>query len=171
VLSASADDDKIAWYENAFINAGSAYCYGDGTGLACPCTNGDPGAGCSNSVGTSARLEGSGSARTTADSFTLSVTGARPGAFGLFVQGDVQANAVFGNGIRCVDILLRGPVVITDGTGAATRTGLGANAFAGQTRQYQFIYRDLVLDSNGAPTADSCGGLFNHSNGWTVTWF
>ena len=171
VLSASYNDDKIAWYENSSVNAGNAYCFGDGTGLACPCTNGDPGAGCSNSVGTSARLEGSGSANTAADSFTLSVTGAPPVAFGLFVQGDVQANALFGNGIRCLDIQRRGPIVITDGAGAATRTGLAADVVSGQTRQYQFIYRDLVLDPSGAPVPDSCGGLFNYSNGWTVTWF
>jgi hypothetical protein len=38
---------------------GTAYCFGDGSGGTCPCSNfGDPGHGCQNSVGTSAVLSG-----------------------------------------------------------------------------------------------------------------
>ena len=143
-------------------NTGSAYCYGDGSNGDCPCgNNGAAGEGCTNSAGTSALLAASGNAEIANDTFTLSVSGALPGAFCLFVQGDNQLVTPLGNGYRCVQVDKRGPVVLTDAAGAASRSGLGADVTVGQTRNYQVIYRD---------TADACGGGFNYSNGWTVTW-
>jgi subtilisin-like proprotein convertase family protein len=143
-------------------NTGSAYCFGDGSNGDCPCSNnGATGAGCQNSGGTAAVLSASGNAEIANDTFTLDVTGALPGAFCLFVQGDNQLVTPLGNGYRCVQVERRGPVAITDASGAASRSGLGADVTVGQTRNYQVIYRD---------TADTCGGGFNYSNGWTVTW-
>lgn len=59
---------------NSLLDAGAAYafdlqapdpagtptCCGDGTGLACPCNNGAPGAGCANSASSGAALVGNG---------------------------------------------------------------------------------------------------------------
>ncbi len=143
-------------------NTGSAYCFGDGSNGDCPCgNNGAAGEGCQNSAGTSALLVASGNAEIANDTFTLSVSGALPGAFCLFVQGDNQLVTPLGNGFRCVQVDKRGPVALTDASGAASRSGLGADVTVGQTRNYQVIYRD---------TADACGGGFNYSNGWTVAW-
>jgi len=143
-------------------NTGNAYCFGDGTGAACPCTNGDAGAGCANSDGTSALLTGSGDADVADDKFRLSVSGAKANSFCIFARGSAVSGVTpFGNGIRCIDLAQRGPIVVTDGTGSASRTGLGASVSAGETADYQVFYRD---------TADTCGGGFNTSNGWTVTW-
>jgi len=142
-------------------NTGSSYCSGDGTGAACPCLAGDAGAGCGNSAGTSALLVGSGNAEVGNDTLTLSVSGATANSFCIFAQGDTQQSTTFGNGLSCLVLLQRGPIAVTDAAGAASRSGLSSSVTAGQTRNYQVIYRD---------TADSCGGGFNTSNGWTVTW-
>lgn len=162
LIASSGVDDTIAAFENLRVNTGSAFCLGDGSEGPCPCIDGTPGGGCLNSVGTAALLAGTGSARLGADSFALSVTGACPEAFGLLLEGDLVARAPLGNGISCLETVSRGAILLTDLSGAAARKALGAGAAPGETREYQFLYRE---------TSTLCGSTLNLSNGWTVTWY
>jgi len=90
----------------------ATYCYGDGSGTACPCGNfSAPGdnEGCLHSGGTGARLQGySGSTALNPsianDRLVFHVLRAPPNTFVLFFQGTVQvaAGTVLGDGLRCV---------------------------------------------------------------------
>src|SRR5690606_27479256 len=80
----------------------SAFCFGDGSGTACPCGNsGAAGRGCANSVDASgARLAASGAASLTNDTLVLSGSG-MPNSSALYFQGTTQISAPFGDGLRC----------------------------------------------------------------------
>jgi hypothetical protein len=144
-------------------NTGAAYCFGDGSGAVCPCgAFGATGEGCLTTSGTGATLTGSGDANTAADSFQLDVAGAPANKPGIFFQGTNQLNNPVGDGILCSNSNLRYAVNSTDATGAASQSGFGANASAGQALNYQYWFRD---------PANTCGnGGFNFTNGWAVTW-
>jgi len=143
-------------------NTGNAYCFGDGSGAACPCgAVGNPGEGCMNTSGTGAKLVGTGDADLGQETFTLTVSGAPPNKPGLFFQGTTQIANPLGDGIWCSNADLRYGVNMTDGQGNAVQAGLGENASAGEVLNYQFWFRD---------PGNSCGGGFNFSNAWTVTW-
>ncbi|MBL8862132.1 MAG: hypothetical protein JNK02_08975 [Planctomycetes bacterium] len=156
------------------LSAGVAYCYGDGTGNACPCGNvGTAGKGCANSIFASgARLETQGAASIAND--TLALVGTRmPNSSALYFQGTTTAGGgpgvVFGDGLRCV-----GGSVIRLGT-KSNVAGLsrypapgdqpvsvrGQNA-AGNVRYYQVWYRNAAAFC----TPDT----FNLSNGVELTW-
>ena len=141
---------------------GSAYCFGDGSGAACPCgANGNPGEGCMTTSGTGARLTGTGEANLGSGTFTLTVSGAPANKPGLFFQGTNQLANPVGDGILCSNASMRYGVLMTDGAGTAVQEGLGANAAPGASLNYQYWFRD---------PGNTCGGLFNFSNAWTVTW-
>ena len=148
-------------------NTGFAYCSGDGTGGVCPCAAfGGPGEGCLTTSGTGARLLGTGNAAVGADTLLLSVTGGPPNRPGIFFQGNNQLSGGNGNfagdGLLCTaGGTVRYEVNPLDPAGATGQTGFGAQAGVGQTRNYQYWFRD---------TANPCGGLFNFTNGWSVTW-
>jgi hypothetical protein len=142
-----------------FENSGVSYCEGQ----SCPCLNqGGAGEGCANSTGAGALLVGSGDADVANDSLTLTVSGAPAGNFGIFYQGDAAAANPMGDGVMCANVTKRYQVQVIDAAGGASRTGFGAFAASGATRYYQFWFRDVT----GSP----CGGNYNFSNGWTVTW-
>ena len=144
-------------------NTGAAYCFGDGTGAACPCSaNGAAGEGCMTTSGSGALLVGSGDADVANDSLSLSVTGGPAGKPGIFFQGDTQMAAPAGDGLLCSNSTLRYAVNYLDASGSVTQSGFGANATSGTTLNYQYWFRD---------PANTCGmGGFNYSNGWVVTW-
>ena len=147
-------------------NTGSGYCFGDGlplggTSSGCPCTNGGPGEGCMTSSGTGAALTASGNADVGSDTFVLNVAGAPGGKPGLFFQGSTQVNNPIGNGIMCVTSTSRYPVQFLSASGTVSASGLGANATSGASLNYQYWFRD---------TKNSCGGGFNFTGGWTLTW-
>ncbi|MCY2959035.1 MAG: M36 family metallopeptidase [Planctomycetota bacterium] len=150
------------------------YCFGDGSGAACPCgNNGAAGQGCANSLGHGATLSGSGHAILAADTFVLTGAG-MPNSSALYFQGTTQAGGgsgvTFGDGLRC-------------GTGSIIRLGTknnmaGASSYpasgdpaisvrglvpaAGATRNYQVWYRNA---------ASFCtASTFNLSNGVSVSW-
>ena len=147
------------------------FCLGDGSDVTCPCGNlGGAGEGCQNSAGSGAALEVTGSVSVSADNMVLLSTGSPADKPGVFFQGDALENGglglPFGDGVRCVGgNIQRFGVVVTDGSGAAS-TAYGtipANAaMSGDTRQYQWWYRD----PNGGP----CSSGFNVSNAAEVTW-
>lgn len=152
--------------------AATPYCFGVG----CPCGNGDPGAGCANTLGHGAGLEAlSGTNSVAIDDLVIGLTGMKPNQFGLVFMGGGQADGPFGDGLLCVAArgvnLNRFPVRQSDGSGAfAEGPGLvaysGANfplsghIAAGTTFFFQGWYRDP-----GGP----CGvSNFNLSNALAV---
>jgi hypothetical protein len=153
------------------------YCFGDGSGGACPCGNfGSTGAGCDNSFGTGGGLLGwSGVASVSADSFELDGSAMPPSAPALYFQGtltvDGTQGAAFGDGLRCVGGMVtrlgtRSNVAGASGYGAplgdipiSVRGGIQPG---GGTYFYQAWYR------NAASFCTPDG--YNLTNGIAVTW-
>jgi len=144
-------------------NVGAGYCYGDGSGAVCPCAAfGGAGQGCLTTSGTGATLVASGNAAVGADTFQLDVSGAPANKPGLFFQGINQIANPAGDGLLCAaGATIRYGVNSTDASGAVSQGGFAINASAGQTLNYQYWFRD---------TGNTCGGGFNFSNGWSVSW-
>src|SRR4029079_19405250 len=82
------------------------FCFGDGSGTACPCANnGTTGNGCASSVNANgANLASTGTASIAGDTLVLQGTG-MPSSSALYFQGTVQVSAgaggTFGDGKRC----------------------------------------------------------------------
>ncbi len=153
--------DEIAF--NYAGPTGAAYCFGDGTGVLCPCaTFSGPGEGCPTTSGTGATLSGAGSAMVGNDSLVLSVSGGPANKPGLFFQANNQLANPAGDGILCAaGSTIRYAVNPLDAAGATSQGGFGLNAAPGLTRNYQYWFRD---------TGNPCGGGFNFSNGWSQPW-
>lgn len=152
-----------------------AYCFGDGTGMPCPCNNvGGAGRGCANSFNPNgARLVGGGNTSIDSDTFVLSVDGMPSNASVLFFQGSSAPNmgngTLFGDGLRCA-----GGTVIRLGTktavgGAASYPGVGdlevsarGLVVPGNTRYYQAHYRNSA--------AFCVAATFNLTNGVRALW-
>ena len=149
---------------------GAAYCFGDGSGTACPCGNtGATGRGCPSSVNAlGARLQALGNPVVGADTVVLAGSG-MSNSFALYFQGTSQVSLVFGDGLRCA-----GGSVLRLGTksntsGASQYPGAGDPPVsvrglvpAGATRHYQVWYRNAAVFCTSA--------TFNLSNGLTLSW-
>lgn len=151
------------------------YCFGDGTGAACPCGNaGRPEKGCDNSFDTDgALLIGVGTTSLSSDTFVLAASTLTPGTSVVFIQGTASASQSFGDGLRCV-----GSTVTRLGRRAADAMGTCAYGFgiagdapasiagsvpaSGGTRLYQAWYRNAA--------AFCTASTFNLSNGLSVLW-
>ena len=149
---------------------GTAYCFGDGSGTACPCGNtGGVGQGCANSATTGATLVASGSLSIAAGDLVLTGSGAPAGVSGIFFAGTTQITGgngnPFGDGLRCVGgPVVRMETISADGAGTAVSTinlALRVGATAGSTNTIQYWYRDVP---------GPCGVGFNFSHGLEVTW-
>jgi hypothetical protein len=153
----------------------STYCFGDGTGTACPCGNsGASGRGCANSFSAGgAGLEvHSGNASTLADTLVLRATGVPIGATGLFFQGTTAgAGTAFGDGLLCaggtivrlaVKTAIGSPIVTYPAPGDAPLTVAGGLTVDGGLRTYQFWYRDSASYCTSA--------VFNLTNGLGIQW-
>lgn len=143
---------------------GTPFCFGDGSGIACPCGNfGIPGAGCADAVGGSGVLSASGSDSMAADDLGPNAV-IPPGQPALLFVGTNALNGgfgvPFGDGLRCAGgIVVRLGIQTPNVSGIATwGPGLGATGgwAAGDTRYFQVWYRD----PNGP-----CGSGFNLTNG------
>lgn len=113
-----------------------------------------------------AQISASGSASVAANDLTLLAGPLPQGQPGIFYHGALQANAPFGDGLRCVaNSLVRVPPASTpDQSGvlssALDNTALGgAGIFVGSTRHFQAWYRDPAGGPNG----------FNLSDGLSIT--
>lgn len=151
-------------------NGAAAFCFGDGTSVACPCGHGSrPAHGCSNNFtidGAGAYLSSSGLPSIASDSLVLTTTGTFPNTPGVYFQGSTATAIVFGNGIQCASgVMYRLENSVAVGIGTSSTTVpihlLGATA-PGQVRYYQQWYRD-------APTYCPFSG-FNFTNALSVTW-
>jgi uncharacterized membrane protein len=157
------------------IPTGTPFCFGDGTGTACPCGNaGAPGNGCASSLNPDgARLIGTGSASLIAD--TLQLTGyGMPNSSALYFQGTTRQNggagSVLSDGLRCAG----GPAIRlgiqANSTGTSTYPSAGdapisvrgAVPSVGSVRTYQVWYRNAATFCTIAPS--------NLTNGLEITW-
>ncbi len=172
-------DNWTASFAFGFTPANNAmvteYCFGDGSGAACPCANssavGDN-VGCLSSLGLGGKLRATGCPSISAD--TVALQGSQmPNSSALYFQGTTQqaggSGAVFGDGKRCA-----AGMVIRLGTknnsAGASRYPVGAdplvsvrgNITAPGTRTYQCWYRNA---------ANFCtASTFNLTNGLEIAW-
>ena len=158
---------------------GTAFCFGDGAGSACPCGNENDGsrasgrAGCTGSAGAGGGALGAAGSASVSDQFLhLVAEGLGPNRPCLFIQANSQLNGgngtPFGGGLRCVGGAVKRLVVRTsDLTGTATTFGVnlplqgGHGAFV--TLAYQAWYRDPV-------PGGSCNSGFNFTNAIEISW-
>lgn len=144
-------------------------CYGDGSLTSCPCANESTFGnreGCKNSQGLGAVLAASGSASVATDDLVFAVDQARGSQPGIFIQGTTLIVAPFKDGILCMGNPTERLEVIflsATGTGVSVESVVSnGNVSPGQTRYYQFWYRD--------PQLSPCGTGSNFTNGVTVDW-
>ncbi len=154
---------------------GTGFCFGDGSGTACPCGNASApadAAGCLSSLGTPGKLGASGTPSVSADSIVLTGTG-MPNSSALYFQGTGQqaggAGAVFGDGLRCAagSVIRLGTKANASGTssyptGADLAVSVRGACAPGDTRHYQIWYRNAA--------AFCSASTFNLSNGYTLAW-
>jgi len=153
---------------------GIPYCFGDGSGTACPCgNNGAPGNGCASSVNPAGgNLATSGSPSVSSDTLVLTATGLPTGAC-LYFQGTTQlgggAGVAFGDGLRCTGgtVVRLGTKQNPGGTSSYPVAGdppihIKGNDVAGDVRDYQCWYRNAAVFCTPS--------TFNLTNGVQVTW-
>jgi len=172
-FSADADDNSIP----DECSVGTPFCFGDGSGAACPCDNTSTpggGRGCAHSLGQGARIAATGAASVSNDTIVLSGSG-MPASFALYFQGTLQQSAglgaPFGDGLRCAaGAVLRLGTAMNSGGGASSYPGAGEPRVtvkgqvpaAGGTRHYQVWYRNAA--------AFCTSSTFNLSNGLELIW-
>jgi hypothetical protein len=155
--------------------AGWAYCFGDGSGTACPCANASPAgdeSGCIHSLGMGGKLAATGAASLTGDTLTLSGT-QMTSSSALYFQGTAQAGGgsgtMFGDGLRCASgtIVRLGLRTNASGSSQYPTAGDASVSAKGQvvapgSRTYQVWFRNAA----GFCTSDT----FNLTNGWKTVW-
>lgn len=156
---------------------GMAFCFGDGSGAACPCgANGNPGEGCANTGGTGgATLSASGHPGFTVDTFEMFIDGIPGAKAGLAIKGSATLGGgngnLVGDGLLCTSPQIRSQVMMSNNTGRVTMTNWRGQSFVsypgaanapGTPTYYQWWYRD--------PAGTCSGQGFNFTNAWVVTW-
>lgn len=185
--------NMASYYLRLFSNAcgpidpGTPFCFGDGSGTACPCAASTPSnasavgdkVGCLNSLLTGGKLRATGVASVANDTAGINkviLTGSQmPNQSCLYFQGTTQqgaggAGSVFGDGLRCAGgaVVRLGIKVNAGGTSAypvgadAPVSVKGLVPAAGATRTYQAWYRN--------PAAWCTASTFNLSNGHQIVW-
>lgn len=142
--------------------------------VACPCSGGVGVGGCPNSVfATGAHMTWTGESRTTNDTLSFQVSGLRPNATCLVLQGNARIAfpGTLDDGVRCVGGLTRRFSALVANAGGsitypqpftATISQQGLVPYEGGTYYYQTWYRD---------TASYCSaGVTNLSDGVVVEW-
>ena len=156
------------------IDVGTAYCFGDGSGTACPCANaGTAGNGCANSINPNgANLRATGVASIVEDTVTLIGAG-MPNSSALYFQGTAQAGSgagtLFGDGLRCAagSVIRLGTKVNAANTSRYPTAGnlsvsVKGNVTVPGTRNYQVWYRNAA--------AFCTASTFNLTNGVSISW-
>jgi hypothetical protein len=158
------------------IPAPLLYCFGDGTGTACPCGNASPvgaSAGCLNSFAVGGTLRASGVASIGCDNVALNAANLPASTSALFFQGTTQvgagAGAAFGDGLRCAGGSVIRLATATTSGGAATYPAVGqplvhvrGAVTTPGTRTYQTWYRNAAAFCQPE--------TFNLTNGVQLTW-
>jgi hypothetical protein len=158
---------------------GTAFCFGDGSGNACPCDPGQagmPGQGCANSTGQGGRIEASGTPSVAADTITLHLSHLPGATTAIIFQGTLQQNGGQGSqlndGLLCVNgtVIRLGTKTQTAGAsdwgygvaGDVPISVRGQLPAPGGTRHYQGWYRNAA--SFCTPSTS------NYTNGWSIVW-
>lgn len=149
--------------------SGVTYCFGDGTGAACPCNNfGQLGAGCRNVTSFGAQLYSTGTTSLALDVIALRVVHKPSYTDSLIYMGTLQTNnglgVVFGDGLRCVSGATKRFPIQNDFTFVQDHLAdhFPSAIVPGSTWHFQAWFRD---ESPFAP----CGHGANLSNGLTLT--
>ena len=158
---------------------GTPFCFGDGTGAACPCGNvGDSRHGCQNSASTGGGLIYAEGTRVP-DTLTVQALYELPSSLTIFLQGNVEIAPVpFGDGLRCAGGGLKRLYTTTAAEGRTSAPGMGDPSITarsaalgdpiapGSARIYMTCYRD----GNPAFCPLPTGNTFNSSNGLRIQW-
>jgi len=175
VYEGSCTAAEVLWlYQNPgstlFGAGGTPYCFGDGTGLFCPCGNTGPaGEGCGNSAGVGGTLSGFGTVSVGNDDLNFLAENLVAGKLALLFAGRASlgggSGLLFGDGLRCAGGgIVRLATTVVDGAGtAAFGPGLGALGgwSAGDTRYFQVWYQDIA--------ASPCAWAFNTTHALELT--
>ena len=153
----------------AFSNrpVSAPFCFGDGSGEACPCQNpGGTKEGCANSTGSGAVLSVVGYPVIGADTARLIAAQCPANTVGMFFSSDTTITGFgAGDGLRCIGgSITRLGLVQTGASGVATSNGalsLIEGLQGGELRHYQFWFRDL---------SGPCGGGSNFTNARSIQW-
>jgi hypothetical protein len=150
------------------------YCFGDGSGTACPCGNaGLAGNGCASSINANGgNLTTTGSASLASDTLVLAGSG-MPDSSALYFQGTARLNggmgAAFGDGLRCASGTIIRLKTVTNSGGASLVPQPGDPSISTKgmvastgTRTYQAWYRNAA--------AFCTPSTFNLTNGVQVDW-
>lgn len=156
---------------------GTRFCFGDGTGTACPCANfGLPGRGCANSVNPAGGLLwANGQASIANDQVHFTTSGLPGNTTALLFQGTGVVNAgngsVFGDGLRCVQqsvirLYKRTTLCGNREFGRGVPGDLPVAAAGGVTtpgvRNYQVWYRNAA--------AFCTASTWNLTNAYRISW-
>lgn len=166
---------SVYHYRERADQPGIPFCFGDGSGAACPCANTSPVgrcAGCLSSIGEGGTLRSSGRASLANDTVTLLGDG-MPDTFALYFQGTLQqsggAGTAVGDGLRCAggSLVRFSAQVISGGLSSYPLPGQLSVSQRGMviepgTRTYQVWYRN--------PVPFCTSDTYNFSNGVTVVW-
>lgn len=168
--------DRLGAGPTACLGVQADFCFGDGSGTACPCGNNSAVgamAGCLNSTGQPGILRGQGVASIGTDSLVLTALLIGNTAVQYF-QGTAPAGSgvPFGDGLLCnAGVITRLKVAFANAAGHSVYPQLGEpriSVSGGVTpaspRYYQGWYRDASLTFCSLPDA------FNFTNGVTITW-
>lgn len=167
-----ADDMRVL----AVTNGVAAFCFGDGSGLTCPCGLVSlPARGCGNTkqgvFGSGAHLSATGVPSLSSDTLVLRTTGTMAGTTGVYFQGSAPIAAIFGNGIHCaagVMYRLENSLSMLPGDLSSTTVPIhvfGHITLPGTVSYYQGWYRDVGNVGTCTP-----GAGFNMTNALTLTW-
>jgi hypothetical protein len=169
-----------ALFDNFDAGQASSFCFGDGTGTACPCANnGFIGHGCENSSGTGGGLLiASGVASLASDTLLFTTQNEKPSALSTVMQGNTEiAPLPFGQGLRCAGGQLKRLYTHAAASGSITApsaaepsvharsAALGDTLVTGSVRYYYVYYRDLNVLGGCSPAA-----TVNSTQGVAVTW-
>jgi hypothetical protein len=116
-----------------------------------------------NSAGSGARIGSTGSASLAFNELVLTATNCPRNKSGVFFHGANQSMVPFANGLRCVSGgLVRTSVIQTDEHGFAHRPfdAIAAGMTVGQTRCFQFYFRDPAAGGTLADTSDGLSVTF-----------
>jgi trimeric autotransporter adhesin len=154
---------SIAVWLGCVSSPGTPFCFGDGSGTACPCGNASaPGAGegCAHSGGVGAKLVARGTSSYAANDLVFDAVNLPANKACVLFAGSQTMNGglgvVFGAGLRCAGPSVRRlGVRVSDGGGVAS-WGPGLSSLAlwsvGDTRHFQTWFRDpagpCVPDTN-----------------------